>query len=65
MSERNGYEPGVPWRVDTIQPDPDAAADFSTRLFGWDATPMGDYAVCRLRADPQGAAFSVSRVVPA
>ena len=37
MSERDGYEPGVPCWVDTRQPDPQAAVDFYTRLFGWEA----------------------------
>jgi uncharacterized protein len=49
MSERNGYEPGVPCWVDTRQPDPRAAADFYTRLFGWEAETNGDYTFCRLR----------------
>jgi uncharacterized protein len=49
MSERDGYEPGVPCWVDTRQPDPEGAIDFYTRLFGWEAEPLGDYAVCRLR----------------
>ena len=33
MSERNGYEPGVPCWVDTRQHDPREAVDFSARLF--------------------------------
>ena len=49
MSERNGYEPGVPCWVDTRQPDPRAAADFYTRLFDWEAETSGDYTFCRLR----------------
>ena len=49
MSERNGYEPGVPCWVDTRQPDPRAAVDFYTRLFGWEADANGDYTFCRLR----------------
>ena len=35
MSERNGYEPGVPCWVAAVEPDPDAAARFYTELFGW------------------------------
>src|SRR5215211_3741746 len=35
MSERDGYEPGVPNWVVTIQPDPAAATDFYGGLFGW------------------------------
>jgi uncharacterized protein len=49
MSERNGYEPGVPCWVDTRQPDPRAAADFYGRLFGWETEASGDYTFCRLR----------------
>ncbi len=49
MSERDGYEHGVPCWVDTRQPDPRAAADFYTRLFGWEAETSGDYTFCRLR----------------
>ena len=49
MSERDGYEPGVPCWVDTRQPDPQAATDFYTRLFGWEAKPSpADYVMCRL-----------------
>ena len=49
MSERDGYEPGVPCWVDTRQPDPRAATDFYTRLFGWEAETSGEYTFCRLR----------------
>jgi predicted enzyme related to lactoylglutathione lyase len=37
MSERDGYQHGVPCWVDTWQPDLKAAVDFYTGLFGWDA----------------------------
>jgi predicted enzyme related to lactoylglutathione lyase len=36
MPERDGYIPGVPCWIDTSQPDPEAAADFYSGLFGWD-----------------------------
>jgi uncharacterized protein len=51
MSERDGYQPGVPCWVDTWQPDPEAAVGFYTELFGWEAEPTadGDYFMCRLR----------------
>jgi predicted enzyme related to lactoylglutathione lyase len=55
VSERDGYQHGVPCWVDTIQPDPEAAVAFYSRLFGWeaeDAMPPdspGSYFVCRLR----------------
>src|SRR4051794_41797146 len=42
MSERNGYEPGVPCWVDAWQDDADAAAAFYTQLFGWEAA-RGEY----------------------
>jgi predicted enzyme related to lactoylglutathione lyase len=49
MSERDGFEPGVPCWVDTRQPNPQAAVDFYTQLFGWEAESNGEYAFCRLR----------------
>jgi predicted enzyme related to lactoylglutathione lyase len=55
MSERNGFENGVPCWVDTWQPDADAAVAFYTDLFGWEAeetTPPGSdrrLFMCRLR----------------
>jgi uncharacterized protein len=55
MSERDGYESGVPCWVDTWQPDADAAVAFYTELFGWEVedtmppdTP-GKHFMCRLR----------------
>jgi uncharacterized protein len=35
MAERDRYIPGVPCWVDTSQPDPEAAVDFYSGLFGW------------------------------
>ncbi len=55
MSERNGYEPGVPCWVATVHPDPEKAVIFYTELFGWEATnlmPPGSpskYFVCTRR----------------
>jgi predicted enzyme related to lactoylglutathione lyase len=55
MSERDGYQPGVPFWVDTWQPDPEAAARFYTGLFGWEAEDTmpadspGSHFMCRLR----------------
>jgi predicted enzyme related to lactoylglutathione lyase len=55
MSERNGYEHGVPCFVAGVFPDPDAAASFYAELFGWETENLmpaehpGDYFVCRLR----------------
>jgi uncharacterized protein len=55
MLERDGYLPGVPCWVDTSQPNPEAAVDFYSGLFGWDFTdvmPPGSaakYYIARLR----------------
>jgi predicted enzyme related to lactoylglutathione lyase len=49
MSDRDGYEPGVPCWVATIQPDPEAAAAFYGELFGWDYADGGGFLVARLR----------------
>jgi predicted enzyme related to lactoylglutathione lyase len=56
MSERSGFEHGVPCWVDTWHDDADAAARFYSGVFGWDieeaprAPGSGDrYLVCRLR----------------
>jgi predicted enzyme related to lactoylglutathione lyase len=48
MTERSGYEPGVPCWVDTWQGDRDATAGFYTALFGWEAA-RGEYSMFRLR----------------
>jgi predicted enzyme related to lactoylglutathione lyase len=55
MSERDGFEHGVPCWVQGVYPDPAAAVAFYTDLFGWEAENLmpaddpGDYFVCRLR----------------
>jgi uncharacterized protein len=55
MSERNGFEHGVPCWVDTWQPDAEAAMSFYTQIFGWDAEDTmpdgvdGTHYMCRLR----------------
>jgi uncharacterized protein len=41
MSERSTYPPGVPCWVDTLQPDPRAALDFYSGLFGWNVAGPG------------------------
>jgi predicted enzyme related to lactoylglutathione lyase len=54
MSERNGYQPGVPCWVDTWQADPEAAAAFYAEFFGWETketTPPGSprrHFMCKL-----------------
>ena len=69
MPERDGYMPGVPCWIDTSQPDPEAAVDFYSGLFGWDFEDVmppgapGKYFIARLRggdvaavgSQPQGA----------
>lgn len=55
MSERDGFEPGVPCWIASVHPDPEGAVDFYTELFGWAAANTmppdspGRYYVCRLR----------------
>jgi len=55
MSERDGFQPGVPCWVDTWQPDADAAVSFYTQLLGWeteDTMPEGvdgKHFMCRVR----------------
>lgn len=40
MSTREDYPPGVPCWADTFQPDPGAAAQFYSGLFGWETEDM-------------------------
>jgi predicted enzyme related to lactoylglutathione lyase len=55
MSERHGFDPGVPCWIDTWQDDPETAARFYAAVFGWEieeTTPPGSerrYFICRLR----------------
>jgi uncharacterized protein len=55
MSERDGFEPGVPCWIASVHPDPERAVDFYTELFGWEAANTmppdspGRYYVCTLR----------------
>lgn len=54
MSERDGYQPGVPCWVASVHPDPEKATNFYTELFGWEAEKMGSdspgkYFMCTLR----------------
>jgi predicted enzyme related to lactoylglutathione lyase len=70
MPERDGYIPGVPCWVDTSQPDPEAAADFYSRLFGWsfeDVMPPGSegrYLIARLRGGDVAAVGSIPKSAP-
>ena len=55
MSERDGFQHGVPCWVETWQDDPVAAAGFYGRIFGWEAENTaspgtdGTFHLCRLR----------------
>jgi uncharacterized protein len=70
MPERDGYIPGVPCWVDTSQPDPEAAVDFYSGLFGWefeDVMPPGSdgrYFIARLRGGDVAAVGSAPEAAP-
>jgi predicted enzyme related to lactoylglutathione lyase len=70
MPERDGYIPGVPCWIDTSQPDPEAAVDFYSGLFGWefeDVMPPdspGKYFVARLRGLDAAAVGSIPEAAP-
>jgi predicted enzyme related to lactoylglutathione lyase len=53
VSERDGFQPGVPSWVDVMGPDPGRLTDFYGSVFGWDFTgpgdPPGQYFVAQLR----------------
>src|SRR5829696_3149289 len=55
MSERDGYQAGVPCWVAAVHPDPEEAVSFYTELFGWEARETmpagspGKYYICTLR----------------
>ena len=49
MSEREGYEHGVPCWVVALQPDCHAGAEFYGALFGWDCVYAGGFFTARLR----------------
>ena len=71
MSERDGYQPGVPCWVDTWQPDADAAVAFYSELFGWEAEDTmppdvpGKHFMCRLRGSDVAAVASRPEAAPA
>ena len=70
MPQRDGYIPGVPCWVDTSQPDPVAAVDFYSDLFGWefeDVMPPGSegkYFIARLHGDEVAAVGSIPASAP-
>jgi uncharacterized protein len=49
MSQRDGFEPGVPSWIAGAHPDPEQAARFYGELFGWESDARGDHLVCTLR----------------
>ena len=71
MPERDGYIPGVPCWVDTSQPDPQAAVDFYSGLFGWEfenVMPPGSdgmYFMGRIRGLDAAAVGSIPEGAPA
>jgi uncharacterized protein len=70
MPERDRYIPGVPCWVDTSQPEPEAAADFYSGLFGWEFEDMmppgseGKYFVARLDGGDVAAVGSIPEAAP-
>jgi uncharacterized protein len=70
LLERNGYPAGVPCWVDTAQPDPEAAAEFYSGLFGWqfeDRMPADSpnrYFVAQLRGRDVAAVGSQPEEMP-
>jgi predicted enzyme related to lactoylglutathione lyase len=70
MSERDGFQPGVPCWVDTWQRDADAAVAFYTELFGWEAEDTmppgtsGKHFMCRLRGRDVAAVASRPESAP-
>ncbi|HEX2468932.1 MAG TPA: VOC family protein [Solirubrobacterales bacterium] len=55
VPERNGYIPGVPCWASASEPDPEAAVDFYSALFGWEFEDLmppgseGKYLIARMR----------------
>ena len=70
MPERDGYIPGVPCWIDTSHPDPEAAVEFYSRLFGWefeDVMPPGSegkYFIARIRGGDVAAVGSIAEGAP-
>jgi predicted enzyme related to lactoylglutathione lyase len=70
MPEHDRYIPGVPCWIDTSQPDPEAAVDFYSGLFGWsfeDSMPPGSegkYFTARLEGKTVAAVGSIPEAAP-
>jgi uncharacterized protein len=64
MSDRDGYQHGVPCWITNVQPDAASAAAFYADLFGWETDDLmppdaeGDYILCRLRGRDVAAVVS-------
>jgi predicted enzyme related to lactoylglutathione lyase len=70
MPERDGYIPGVPCWADTSQPDPEAAAEFYSGLFGWEMENVmppdapQKYFIGRIRGGDVAAVGSIPESAP-
>jgi predicted enzyme related to lactoylglutathione lyase len=70
MSERDGFQPGVPCWVAAVHHDAEQAAEFYSQLFGWQATNVmpaeadGKYFVCTLRGRAVAAVVSPNGALP-
>ncbi len=70
MPERDGYIPGVPCWIDTSQPDPEAAVDFYSGLFGWELEDVmppdsdGKYFIARISGGDVAAVSGVPEGAP-
>jgi predicted enzyme related to lactoylglutathione lyase len=70
MSQRHGYQPGVPCWIDTWQADAEGAMAFYARLFGWESEDTmppdvpGRHFMCRLRGRDVAAVASRPGAAP-
>jgi uncharacterized protein len=70
MPRRDEYMPGVPCWVDTSQPDPEAAVEFYTGLFGWEFESVlppeseAKYFIARLNGGTVGGVGSIPDAAP-
>src|SRR5262245_32202129 len=70
MPDRDRYIPGVPCWIDTNQPDPQAAVEFYSGLFGWEFENVmppdaeGKYFLAFLRGREVAAASSIPESAP-
>ncbi len=62
MPEVTPYQPGTPCWIDLMTPDQQAALDFYSGLFGWEAEvgppETGGYAMCTLKGKPVAGVMS-------